>query len=202
MLMQLQSSTERKEWTALHWSAVEGNLEVCHRLLIALANPLQADQSGGVVKGGPWTSMDHGDVLSSSILKHQRELGKSPSDDDYYRSTLANYWGFQKGSWQLLNLDVAEVRPTTFSPTDCRKISVGLCSRSRECRDLRIVLWVDYPSMDTSLRPSKSLVHIHAIMVDHAALQKRSPRAENTPQAEDMSHFQPFRSSMLQSFPG
>ena len=33
---------------------------------------------------------------------------------------------------------------TTFSPTDCRKISFGLCPRSRECRDLRIVLWVDY----------------------------------------------------------
>lgn len=37
---------DAEEWTALHWSAVEGNLEVCHRLLIALANPLQADQSG------------------------------------------------------------------------------------------------------------------------------------------------------------
>lgn len=36
-----------EEWTALHWSAVEGNLEVCHRLLIALANPLQVDQAGG-----------------------------------------------------------------------------------------------------------------------------------------------------------
>ena len=26
---------------------MEGNLEVCHRLLIALANPLQVDQAGG-----------------------------------------------------------------------------------------------------------------------------------------------------------
>eukprot|EP00434_Breviolum_minutum_P038655 symbB.v1.2.034296.t1/scaffold4400.1/size40136/1 len=37
---------DAQEWTALHWSAVEGNLEVCHRLLIALANPLQVDQAG------------------------------------------------------------------------------------------------------------------------------------------------------------
>ena len=40
-------SVVSEEWTALHWSAVEGNLEVCHRLLIALANPLQVDQAGG-----------------------------------------------------------------------------------------------------------------------------------------------------------
>lgn len=37
---------------------------------------------------------------------------------------------------------------------------------------------------------------------DHAALKKRSPRAENNPKTKDICHFQPFRSSMLQSFPG
>ena len=36
----------KQEWTALHWSAAAGHVEVCHRLLVAMANPEQLDQSG------------------------------------------------------------------------------------------------------------------------------------------------------------